>query len=235
MSTVVTERVLVVPTELFHGLGHFQGFSPDVERYLPTLFDPAHTSYRPRGEVEEDPSFKQLIPYVIFCHRSPGGVELFQYLRGKGQGEGRLHSKRSIGVGGHISSEDASAAGLAYQEGMRRELDEEVVVETPFSERLRRLDQRRRVGSRPRPFGGGPSGRGRAAGRSGSRARSRRSRFSAAGRDSHRPRSLGKLVAILPGRLVRLSGQRASTPWTDPAEAAGSGLPAARRPGKIEE
>ncbi len=135
MSTVVTERVLVVPTELFHGLGHFQGFSPDVERYLPTLFDPAHTSYRPRGEVEEDPSYKQLIPYVIFAHRSPGGVELFQYLRGKGQGEGRLHSKRSIGVGGHISSEDASAAGLAYHEGMRRELEEEVVVETPQSER----------------------------------------------------------------------------------------------------
>jgi predicted NUDIX family phosphoesterase len=85
MSTVVMERVLVVPTELFHRLGHFQGFSAEVERYLPTLFDPAHTSYRPRGEVEQDPSYKQLIPYVIFRHRSPSGVELFQYQRGKGK------------------------------------------------------------------------------------------------------------------------------------------------------
>jgi predicted NUDIX family phosphoesterase len=135
MSTVLTERVLVVPTELFHRLGHFQGFSADVERYLPTLLDPAHTSYRPRGEVEQDPSFKQLIPYVIFCHRSPGGVELFQYQRGKGQGEGRLHSKRSIGVGGHISSEDAAAASPAYDEGMRRELEEEVVIESASSQR----------------------------------------------------------------------------------------------------
>jgi predicted NUDIX family phosphoesterase len=134
MSTVVTERVLVVPTNLFHRLGHFQGFSTEVERYLPTLLDSSHTSYRPRGEVEQDPSYKQLIPYVIFCYRSPGGVELFQYQRGKGQGEGRLHSKLSIGVGGHISSEDATAAAPAYVEGMRRELDEEVFVDTPYNE-----------------------------------------------------------------------------------------------------
>jgi predicted NUDIX family phosphoesterase len=135
MSTVVMERVLVVPTELFRSLGYFQGFSADVERYLPSLFDPAHTSYRPRGEVEEDPSFKQLIPYVIFCHRSATGIELFQYQRGKGQGEGRLHSKLSIGVGGHISSEDAAATGPAYIEGMRRELAEEVVIETRYDEK----------------------------------------------------------------------------------------------------
>jgi predicted NUDIX family phosphoesterase len=135
MSTVVMERVLVVPTELFHHLGHFQGFSANIERYLPTLFDPAHTSYRPRGEVEQDPSYKQLIPYVIFRHRSTSGVELFQYQRGKGQGEGRLHSKLSIGVGGHISSEDAAATGPAYVEGMRRELAEEVFIDTPYHER----------------------------------------------------------------------------------------------------
>ena len=31
MPEVPTERVLVVPTELFHRLGHFQGFAGDVE------------------------------------------------------------------------------------------------------------------------------------------------------------------------------------------------------------
>ena len=56
------ERVLVVPTEVFHGLGHFQGFSGDVERYLPELLNPRHTSFRPRHEVEQDPGYKQLIP-----------------------------------------------------------------------------------------------------------------------------------------------------------------------------
>jgi predicted NUDIX family phosphoesterase len=135
MSSVVnTERVLVVPTELFHSLGHFQGFSADVGRYLGELLRPANTSYRPRHEVEQDPSFKQLIPYVIFRHRSAGGVQIFQYTRGKGQGEGRLHSKRSIGIGGHISADDELADGAAYAEGMRRELAEEVDIDTPYRE-----------------------------------------------------------------------------------------------------
>ncbi len=110
MSQVHTECVLVVPTELFHSLGHFQGFSTDVERYLDELLNPSHTSYRPRHEVEQDPSFKQLIPYVIFRYRDEqGGVHLFQYTRGKGQGEGRLHSKRSVGIGGHISPRTSAA------------------------------------------------------------------------------------------------------------------------------
>jgi predicted NUDIX family phosphoesterase len=136
VSQVQTENVLVVPTALFHKLGHFQGFSRDMDRYLGELFSPEHTSYRPRHEVEEDPSFKQLIPYVIFRHTDADGtVHLFQYTRGKGQGEGRLHSKRSIGIGGHISSDDGqSADNAAYQEGMRRELAEEVRIDTPYRE-----------------------------------------------------------------------------------------------------
>ena len=134
MLEVQTEHVLVVPTELFHRLGHFQGFSPDAERYLDDLLSPRNTSYRPRHEVEHDPGFKQLIPYAIFRHRdAAGAVSLFQYTRGKGQGEARLHSKRSIGVGGHISAEDqVSAAAVPYLEGMRRELDEEVIVASPI-------------------------------------------------------------------------------------------------------
>ena len=57
-----------------------------------------HVSYRPRQEMEQDPGFKQLIPYVIFRHRDERRQDrLFQYTRGTGQGEGRLHSKRSVG------------------------------------------------------------------------------------------------------------------------------------------
>ncbi len=142
MAHVQTECVLVVPAELFRRLGYFQGFSSDVERYLPELFNAQHTSFRPRHEVEEDPSFKQLIPYVIFRYRDPQGREfVFQYTRGKGQGEGRLHSKRSIGIGGHISAEDSTGAAqsgpatAAYHEGMRRELAEEVAIESRYDER----------------------------------------------------------------------------------------------------
>lgn len=136
MSTVAIEHVLVVPTRRFHELGHFQGFSPDVSKYLARLLDPAHTSYRPRSQMEQDPSFKQLIPYVIFRHIDAAGrVCVFQYTRGKGQGEARLHAKRSIGIGGHISADDASCHN-PYEEGMRRELAEEVNIETPYDGRI---------------------------------------------------------------------------------------------------
>jgi predicted NUDIX family phosphoesterase len=139
VTQVQTECVLVVPTELFRRLGYFQGFSSEVDRYLPELFSPEHTSYRPRHEVEQDPGFKQLIPYVIFRYRDPQGrVSVFQYTRGKGQGEGRLHSKHSIGIGGHISADDSAVgtghATAAYQEGMRRELAEEVAIDTVYTE-----------------------------------------------------------------------------------------------------
>ena len=34
MSEVGSEHVLVVPAELLRGLGYFQGFTGDVERYV---------------------------------------------------------------------------------------------------------------------------------------------------------------------------------------------------------
>jgi predicted NUDIX family phosphoesterase len=134
---VYDEHVLVVPTEFFHRIGYFQGFCRDVDRYLKHLLQPGVLSYRPRSQMERDPSFKQLIPYVIFRYRDTTGMErLFSYTRGSGQGEARLHAKRSIGVGGHISADDASRVGQgdAYQEGLRRELAEEVIIQTAYQD-----------------------------------------------------------------------------------------------------
>jgi predicted NUDIX family phosphoesterase len=138
VSQVLAEQVLVVPTPVFHRLGHFQGFCADAPRYLAELLKPEHVSYRPRAEMEQDPTFKQLIPYCIFRHRdSAGVVHVFQYVRGKGMGEGRLHSKRSVGIGGHICVDDSTAevGDDVYREGLRRELAEEVFIDAPFSER----------------------------------------------------------------------------------------------------
>ena len=139
MSLVETEQVLVIPTPLLHELGYFQGFTRDVDRYLDELLNAQHASYRPRGEMEENPNFKHLIPYVIFRYATPDGeVTVFQYQRGQGQGEKRLHAKRSIGIGGHISSiDEANERDLhPYQEGMQRELAEEVEIGTEYTERL---------------------------------------------------------------------------------------------------
>jgi len=138
MPAVAEERVLVVPTSRFHALGYFQGFSADMDRYLPALLEGDDLSYRPRGEMEHDPSFKQLIPYVLFRYTdSDGGQHLFQYTRGGGQGEIRLHAKRSVGVGGHISAEDQADRTNhhdVYRDGMLRELAEEVLIDSPYRE-----------------------------------------------------------------------------------------------------
>jgi predicted NUDIX family phosphoesterase len=126
MSQIFTERVLVVPSAELDRLGRFQGFSGEAERYLRALLVPELAQFRPRSEVEGEPSFKQIIPYVVFrC-----GDAVFCYTRGTLQGESRLHRLRSLGVGGHVAEADAGGrANLdAYEIALRRELDEEVVV-----------------------------------------------------------------------------------------------------------
>jgi len=127
-------RVLVVPGEALDRLGRFQGISTDARRYLQALFAPEVAGFMVRSEAEVDPAFKQIIPYVIF--RSNASV--FCYTRGKAQGEARLHSKRSLGVGGHVDEADADGRATldAYEIALRRELDEEVAVSSPGTLRL---------------------------------------------------------------------------------------------------
>ncbi|MEX0711313.1 MAG: NUDIX domain-containing protein [Pirellulales bacterium] len=136
MSQVDSEHVLVVPTAVFQRLGYFQGFNSRVADYLDELLKPAHVSYRPRRQMEADPSFKQLIPYCIFQHRDAAErLHVLHYVRGSGQGEGRLHRKRSVGIGGHISAHDALPGASSYEQGMHRELEEEVSIDTPYVQR----------------------------------------------------------------------------------------------------
>ena len=136
MSAVKTEQVMVVKTELFHQLGCFQGFNSDTETYLKTLLDPANTNYLPRDQMELDPSYKQLIPYCIFQYTDENSRRhVFQYTRGSGGGEARLHAKKSVGIGGHISTEDVGEAS-AYEAGMQRELSEEINIDTKYEQQM---------------------------------------------------------------------------------------------------
>lgn len=124
------ESVLVIPTLVLHDAGLFQGLCRDVEYYVSRLLNPAYFSFLPRGRAEEDPSFKQLIPYVVLKH----GEQVFHYTRGKGGGEKRLRSLRSIGIGGHINPIDQAAGKHAYREGMLREVREEVAIDAGYRE-----------------------------------------------------------------------------------------------------
>lgn len=129
-TETAVEHVLVIPTSVFHEVGHFQGFCADTDRYLDIILDPAYASYRPRPDMEEDPSFKQLIPYCIF--QCDGQV--FRYRRGTDQGEARLHAKQSVGVGGHVSTLDLNGDQTPYREGMKREISEEVDLQSTWTE-----------------------------------------------------------------------------------------------------
>jgi predicted NUDIX family phosphoesterase len=124
------EEVLCVRASLIDKLGAFTGFQRDVDRYLNALLDRDNQSFQPRRTCETDPSYKQLIPYVLLKCTDSNGTQLFQYTRGKGQGEKRLHALRSVGIGGHISTEDTQGDDW-YRTGMARELEEEIVLPNP--------------------------------------------------------------------------------------------------------
>jgi predicted NUDIX family phosphoesterase len=121
------ERVLCFRREVFEKLGMFQGLSTEVEKYLPVITAAEQLVYLNRSEAELDKRYKQLIPYVLLIC----GEKILRYRRGKGGGETRLHGFYSVGIGGHIAEEDHGlfSAGAGYQEGMRRELLEEVEVD----------------------------------------------------------------------------------------------------------
>ncbi|MHB8524097.1 MAG: hypothetical protein ACYDH9_25525 [Limisphaerales bacterium] len=121
------ERVLCFERRLFEELGVFQGLSLEVEKYLPVLTSAAQLVYLNRSDAEQDKRYKQLIPYVLLIC----GDKILRYRRGKGGQETRLHGLYSVGIGGHISEEDHGlfSSNRGYQDGMRRELMEEVAVE----------------------------------------------------------------------------------------------------------
>jgi len=121
------ERVLCFPRKLLEEIGLFQGISHDIEKYLPVVTSSSQILYLNRSEAEQDKRYKQLIPYVlIICDG-----KILRYRRGKGGQETRLHGLYSVGIGGHISEEDHGLFSnrQGYQEGMRRELMEEVAID----------------------------------------------------------------------------------------------------------
>jgi len=130
----MSERVLVIRRSLFDELGSFHGLNPDVDRYLPVFLDPKNHFFVPRSEAEEDPSLKQLIPYVVVTSRG----KILHYRRGSGTGEARLLKKGSVGIGGHINDGDGEGESFdaaSYRRALMRELQEELQVESSFIER----------------------------------------------------------------------------------------------------
>ena len=125
------EEILVVPrAELFwngpfHGVASegLNGYRERVRRF---------GVFRRRGDVEQDPSLKQIIPYMVV--RRNGRYMLFR--RTRAGSEQRLHDLYSVGVGGHIAREDVDGATDLIAAGLQRELTEELSLTGEWSARL---------------------------------------------------------------------------------------------------
>jgi len=125
------ERILVVRKDILCKLGYFQGIlTEDIERYYKEIL--RSYIFRDRSEVEEDPSFKQIIPYILLSYRDIDGDYFFLTKRRDDPSERRLSSRYSLGIGGHINDYDLEDTGDIIQKGMFRELAEE--VELDFSD-----------------------------------------------------------------------------------------------------
>jgi predicted NUDIX family phosphoesterase len=125
------EEILVVPRADLFWQGPFRGVRTEgLDEYVARV--QRHGRFRRRGDVEDDPTLKQIIPYLVV--RSGGRIMLFQ--RTRAGGEGRLHGLYSVGVGGHVARDDVAGAADAVARGLQRELQEELTVGGAWSARL---------------------------------------------------------------------------------------------------
>ena len=131
----LNENVLVIRRNLFDQLGSFQGLNFEPEKYLNLLLSRGNNFFFPRAQAENDPAYKQIIPYVLLAFQD----RVLYYVRGKKAGEQRLVAKGSIGIGGHMNESDESLFAWdeqAYRAGVEREVNEEIKIDTPFQDRV---------------------------------------------------------------------------------------------------
>ncbi|MBY0032970.1 MULTISPECIES: hypothetical protein [Bacillus] len=104
----------------------FQGVNSEDERIVNIMAQiEAHFFEIRRGDAEEDPRFKQPIPYVVIRRDD----EVFVYERLAGGGESRLHNKLSLGFGGHMNPmEGAASFSEVLKQNTDRELAEELYI-----------------------------------------------------------------------------------------------------------
>jgi predicted NUDIX family phosphoesterase len=130
MSPVASEQVLCVKREDIFPDGAWHGFVSDrLERHQKVIRE--RHFFMSRAEVEDDPNYQQIIPYVVFRH----GNRYFLTHRLRASSERRLRKQYSLGVGGHINPGDLEG-GDPIQDGLKREWEEEVIYEGRFEAHL---------------------------------------------------------------------------------------------------
>jgi len=124
------EQVLCVRREDIFPEGAWNDFISERLDWYQSVIRARHL-FKPRAEVEDDPSYQQIIPYVVFRH---GNRYLLTH-RLRASSERRLRKQYSLGVGGHINPGDLEG-GDPIQDGLKREWEEEVVYDGRFEATL---------------------------------------------------------------------------------------------------
>ncbi|MBI1866186.1 MAG: hypothetical protein HYS02_00260, partial [Candidatus Staskawiczbacteria bacterium] len=121
---------LVVPADIIFEKGRWQGLKTDnLDYYLDIINN--NYQFKRRGNVEEDPSFQQIIPYIVFNFKDK--YFIYKYL--ESAGEKRLVDSYQVGVGGHINPVDVNGGQNILEAGMMREWSEEVDFKGNFLEK----------------------------------------------------------------------------------------------------
>jgi predicted NUDIX family phosphoesterase len=116
------EQILVVKSDVLFENGIWQGLKTENSDYYVDLIK-NNLEFKRRGDVENDNSFQQIIPYIVFSFEN----KFFAYKYIKNAGETRLiNNNYQLGVGGHINKEDIKDGKDVLEEGMMREWEEEV-------------------------------------------------------------------------------------------------------------
>jgi predicted NUDIX family phosphoesterase len=129
MPDKMDEKVAVLPRALF-GDFEFPGLDTNKERLVQFYSALHNLTFKRRGDVEEDESLLQVIPYMYFLN--PDDSKVFAYCRSKQSGETRLHGMYTVGIGGHLNEGDSRLGPLATLFlGATREMQEEVTLDPP--------------------------------------------------------------------------------------------------------
>ncbi|MFL5674492.1 MAG: DNA mismatch repair protein MutT [Chloroflexota bacterium] len=113
------ELVYVVPRAAVPDKANWYGIRTDkLDEFVAALERDGR--YEPRDAMERDPSFKQVIPYLVLRD----GERYFLMQRTAAGRDERLHGLYSIGVGGHLNPGDGGLLG-----GLEREWHEELVAD----------------------------------------------------------------------------------------------------------
>ncbi|PTU87798.1 DNA mismatch repair protein MutT [Staphylococcus pasteuri] len=131
------EQIIVVPrTILFDNeTNAFNGFLSKSDVKGDNIFNSlSHYEVKRRGDMEENPDYKQLISYCLLENQNG---EILVYERLSGGGEERLHGQSSIGVGGHMNDVvGADSINEVLRVNAQRELEEEVGLSTEDSQNM---------------------------------------------------------------------------------------------------